>query len=92
MNAETQEMSAIQSRKGQGLSISTLMLVALGILVLVLSIAIYDRIWNDADDTISDCRNQGGICLDECEQPTPFENRIASCPDEDDSCCMGRGS
>lgn len=81
-------MPVTVSSKGQGLSVSTLMLVALGILILVLSIVFYNQIVGDARESIRDCANLGGECQQECTSDRPFHNRAGVC-EADLVCCTG---
>lgn len=77
------------SRRAQGLSTSTLILIALGILILILSIVFYTQNVNRAQETVGNCQNLGGVCQPSCDSQRPFENSFGTCPNENDRCCVG---
>lgn len=74
-------------RNAQGLSVSTLILVALGILVLIMAIVFYSSTVDNSRTTLENCQNLGGECRAQCPSGT-LQNDLASCPQEQ-RCCVG---
>lgn len=77
-------------RKADSLSVNTLIIVALGILVLVLSIVAYNQYYDRSDETLSSCQNMGGECISAtaCSDGGGQQNFLASCG-EGTVCCIG---
>ncbi len=73
----------------QQLSVSTLILVALGILVLIISIVFYANTTEGARDTVNSCDNLGGQCMNTpCAEQGLLENHVGQCG-EASYCCVG---
>lgn len=81
----------MRRRNAQGLSVQTLIMVALGILVLIMAIVFYDSIVDDSRSTVNSCTNLGGQCSSTpCAQQGQLENRLGDCG-EGQYCCVNRG-
>ncbi len=69
------------------LTTTMLVTIALGMLVLILSIVFFTGIFTDGRQTVRDCENQGGFCSDQpCAQRNLLHIRIGTC--ETGYCCM----
>jgi hypothetical protein len=78
----------MHTRKAQGLSTNTLVLIALGILILITSIVFYTQNVNNAKDTLGNCQNLGGTCQNSCS-PRTYENSFGVCTVDEQICCVG---
>ncbi len=75
--------------KGQNLSVSTLVLVALGVLILVLAALAINKYWGGFSSTAQDCHNQGGTCTPSAQCANSQVDQLATCPTKGDVCCVG---
>lgn len=78
-----------QDSKGQGLSVQTLVIIALGILVLISAILAYNKVSGGVIPTVTDCGNQGGECRSSCLPGEQTNLQATSCQ-EGQRCCMPR--
>lgn len=80
-------------RRAQGLSISTLILVTLGILILAISIFFFTNVVDSGRGTINNCENLGGTCQLQCgagESHNLLGDR--SCEENNQICCVSRNT
>ena len=72
------------SRKAQGLSINTIIIVALALVVLVALIAIFTgKLGNFGKGTMDCEKTYNGRCLVECDGINEIEQTLARCFDDD---------
>ncbi len=76
-------------RKGQGLSLKTIVIAALALLVLVVLSAVF--ISNVPSDTRSCSTVSGGTCQENPCGDGMVEHTKATCPEEDQRCCIPVG-
>ncbi|MBW3012529.1 hypothetical protein KY311_05050 [Candidatus Woesearchaeota archaeon] len=84
------------NKKAQGLSVSTIVIAALAVLVLVVLAVIFaGRIGVFTKEVTVSCAAQGGICKATCDQTTEVQvfrtpdNAEITCPNENAAkCCM----
>ncbi len=74
--------------KAQSLSINTLVIIGLAIIVLILSIVIYTKVYKGTGNTISSCSNLGGECKPSCSDDEN-SNFLAKC-DDNGVCCVSK--
>lgn len=79
------------SVKGQTLTVNTLIIVALGILVLIISVLMYNKYIGQSEETLDSCTNQLGTCEYSTDGRCPDGRpRVptGSCEDSDSICCL----
>lgn len=82
--------------KGQGLPLTTIIIAATGLIVLVVTVIIFTRETGETSGTLKDCETQGGFCTQNrtsCinEEGRPFAGGHDSCEANDNgkpTCCM----
>ncbi len=81
-------------KRAQELSITTIVIAALAVLVLVvLAVVFAGRVGVFAKEVTVNCVSQGGLCRTSCDQTESQiyktkENKGLVCPDENPKCCM----
>ncbi len=80
-------------RKAQGLSMSFIILAAIGLIVFVVVLAIFSGNIFDLDQGLGKCENNKGSCIDDSVKDcTDLGGTIldrAECTDENQFCCVG---
>ena len=78
----------MKNKKGQGLSLNTIIIAAIALLVLVVLVMIFTGRMSVFTGGVSGCVNQGGNCdTDSC--PTNSIEITAKC-DNNKKCCVSR--
>ena len=79
------------SKKGQGLSISTVIIIILCLLVLGVVIYMLINSAKEGNNALS-CPTKGGICMQSCTEPYgPHPDSTATCGTGDKSCKLVLG-
>ena len=77
-------------RQGQGLSVNMIILIAIGLIVLIISILMFTRAAKDGQDNTTNCELLGGACLPKDSDgtcPDTQDRFFGKCPDTSTICC-----
>ena len=83
----------MHSKKGQGISLETIVVAIIVIVVLIVLILVFTGRINVFGIGIKDCSNTGGQCLESCGTdrqdlaPTNTEPKKIGCTDQKPKCC-----
>jgi len=88
-------------KKGQGISMTVIIVAALALLVLVVLSIIFLGKMGDTANVVSSCTDKGGYCVDECSAagieeaggPVGAMTRQTgdTCEDDEEVCCIAIG-
>ena len=79
----------MKNKRGQGLSLNTIIIAAIALIVLVVLVMIFTGRMSVFTGQVSTCANQGGRCMTttECEQ-SPAGNEIKASDCALEICCI----
>lgn len=77
------------AKRGQTLSMTTIIIAALALLVLVILALIFTGRMGFWTQNVSECKSNGGVCRDAvCEEGEQLHPLGYECKDEFDVCCL----
>ncbi len=77
-------------KRGQGLSLNTVVIAAIVILVLIVLILIFTGRMGIFSGELKSCASLGGYCAADCPPETHFSKKGTDCDDTGQVCCMPR--